>query len=72
MSRRKHDQLRREIAAGIVKAATPKQKDNALADALRNVARTATRVLDEAGVPDHLQGEPGDWDISEEERDFNA
>lgn len=39
-----------------------------LADSLRNVKRTATRALDEAGVPDRLQGgDEADWDSDDHE-----
>lgn len=59
--KRMADALRREIERGVVKAAAP-AKPNALLDGLRNVRRTATRALDEAGVPDQFQGIDGEWE----------
>lgn len=44
---------------------------SALADSLRNVNRTTTRVLDEAGVPDQFQGVAEDWDLDEHEGRFD-
>jgi hypothetical protein len=76
------DRLRREIAAGVAKATrdamlhgigfTHGGRHVELKDMLRNVSRTATRRLDEAGVPDNLQGDTGDWDMNDDERDFNG
>lgn len=43
-------------------AANVKEGAASFADALKNVRRTATRRLDEAGVPDDKQGNTeGDW-----------
>lgn len=61
--------LRRHIERG-VQAVGRKRPASALADSLRNVNRTTTRVLDEAGVPDCFQGVAEDWDMDEDEARF--
>lgn len=71
--RRIEDALRRYVEKGVAQARRPKPRAavSSLADGLRNVNRTATRALDEAGVPDQFQGEVGDWDLDEREGRFD-
>lgn len=67
----------KRVPPGDVFIRTGERKDESkselLKDALRNVSRTATRRLDEAGVPDALQGghsdeDDFDWSIWDEHK----
>lgn len=69
MARYDDKALRAEIEAGKERAALLKvrkiaatEQKHKLADGLRNLQRTATRKLDEAGVPDNRQGLNNTWD----------